>query len=173
VSTQAQPQDYARAIYELALEAWTRQLGAVHQALAKNGALSAAVNDPGTGVGERLELLDAATAGGLHENVRKFIGTLIEEGQLDQLEIILVELDRLVQRRPERQLARVTSAVPLTSGEQEALRAKLVDRFGPDLDFQFDVDAGLIGGVHLRVGDKVIDGSVAGKLSALRDRLAA
>jgi F-type H+-transporting ATPase subunit delta len=173
VSAKARPQDYARAVYELALEAWTQQLAAVQEALAKDRALSAAVNDPGAGVDERLELLGAATAGGLHEKVRKFIGTLIEEGQLDQLEGILVELDRLVQRRPERRLARVTSAVLLTSGEQEALRAKLVDRFGADLDFQFDVDANLIGGVHLRVGDKVIDGSVAGKLSALRDRLAA
>jgi F-type H+-transporting ATPase subunit delta len=173
VSVKARPQEYARAVYELALEAWIQQLAAVQEALSKDKALSAAVNDPGAGVDERLELLSTAAPGGLHEKVRKFIGTLIKEGQLDQLEGILVELDRLVQRRPERQLAHVTSAVPLTSDEQEALRAKLVYRFGADLDFQFDVDASLIGGVHLRVGDKVIDGSVAGKLSALRDRLAA
>jgi F-type H+-transporting ATPase subunit delta len=173
VSAKARPQDYARAVYELALEAWTEQLAAVEEALDKDRALSAAVDNPGAAVDERLELLGAAVPGGLHEKVRKFIGTLIEEGQLDQLEGILVELDRLVQRRPERQLAHVTSAVPLTSDEQDALRAKLVDRFGADLDFHFDVDASLIGGVHLRVGDKVIDGSVAGKLSALRDRLAA
>jgi F-type H+-transporting ATPase subunit delta len=173
VSAKARPQDYARAVYELALEAWIQQLAAVQEALAKDTALSAAVNDSGTAVDERLQLLGAATAGGLHDKVRKFIGTLIEEAQIDQLELILAELDRLVQRLPERQLAHVTSAVPLTNGEREALRAKLVDRFGADLDFQFDVDAGLIGGVHLRVGDKVIDGSVAGKLSALRERLAA
>jgi F-type H+-transporting ATPase subunit delta len=173
VSAKARPQDYARAVYELALEAWIGQLSAVQEALAKDSALSEAVSDPGAGVDERLELLGSATVGGLQEKVRKFIGTLIEEGKLDQLDDILVELDRLVQRRPERRLAHVTSAVPLTSGEQEALRARLVNRFGADLDFQFDVDASLIGGVHLRVGDKVIDGSVAGKLSALRDRLAA
>ena len=53
------------------------------------------------------------------------------------------------------------------------MRAKLAERFGADLEFQFEVDASLIGGVYLRVGDQVIDGSVAGKLAALRDRLAA
>ncbi len=173
MSAKARPQDYARAVYELALEAWMQQLAAVQEALVKDSALSAAVYDPGARVDERLELLGAATPGGLHEKVRKFVGTLIEEGQIDQLERILVELDRLVQRRPERRLAHVTSAVPLTSGEQEALRAKVMERFGGDLDFQFDVDAHLIGGIRLRVGDKVIDGSVAGKLSALRERLAA
>lgn len=173
MSAQAQPEDYARAVYELALEAWTQELGVVREALAENRGLSAAANDPGTEVGERIELLEAAVAGGLSERVRKFLGTLLEAGQLDQLGSILVELERLVRRRPERRLARVTSAVALTSGEQEALQGKLVERFGADLEFQYDVDASLIGGIHLRVGDKVIDGSVAGKLSALRDRLAA
>jgi F-type H+-transporting ATPase subunit delta len=173
VSAKARPQDYARAVYELALEAWIQQLTAVQEALAQDGALAAAANDTRMGVDERLALVGAATAGGLHGKVRQFIGALIQEAQLGQLEGILVELDRLVQRRPERRLAHVTSAVPLTKDEAEALQAKIVDQFGADLDFQFDVDADLIGGVHLRVGDKVIDGSVAGKLSALRDRLAA
>ena len=47
MSAKARPQDYARAVYELALEAWTQQLGAVQEALDKDRALSAAVNDPG------------------------------------------------------------------------------------------------------------------------------
>ncbi|MGD2040487.1 MAG: F0F1 ATP synthase subunit delta [Anaerolineae bacterium] len=49
----------------------------------------------------------------------------------------------------------------------------MVARFGTDLEFQYEVDKSLIGGIHLRVGDRVIDGSVAGKLAALRDELAA
>jgi F-type H+-transporting ATPase subunit delta len=101
------------------------------------------------------------------------LGTLLEAGQLDQLDAILLEFDQLVRRRPELKLARVTSAVPFTEAEKDAMRAKLTDRFGPDLEFEFKVDASLIGGVYLRVGDQVIDGSVSGKLAALRDRLTA
>jgi F-type H+-transporting ATPase subunit delta len=63
--------------------------------------------------------------------------------------------------------------VPLTEAEKEAMRAKLTQRFGSDLEIQFEVDASLLGGVYLRVGDQVIDGSVAGKLAALRDHLTA
>ncbi len=173
MSIQAQPQDYAKAIYDLALETWTQQLGAVQKALKADAALAAAVGDATAAVDEILKQLDAVTPGGLRENVRKFLGTLLEAGQFEQLDAILVEFQRLVRRQPERRLARVTSAVPLTAAEEEALRARLTDRFGTDLEFQFDVDASLIGGIYLRVGDQVIDGSVTGKLAALRDRLAA
>lgn len=173
MTVEAQPQDYARAIYDLALEAWTRQLEHVNNALAGDAPLRARVLDAATPLRDRLDVLDLATPGRLSAGVRRFLGTLIEAGQVDQLERILAELDVLVHRRPERRLAQVTSAVPLTDSEREALRARLAERFGPDLDLQFEVDAKLLGGIHLRVGDQVIDGSIAGKLSALRDRLTA
>jgi F-type H+-transporting ATPase subunit delta len=173
VSVQARPKDYAAAIYDLALEAWTRQLSGVQKAIQTDSALRATLDDVQTPTGEKLDRLARALPGGLGDEVRKFLGALLEAGQLDQLGAILVEFERLARRGPERRLARVISAVPLTREEQEALRAGLLDRFGADLEFQFDVDPSLIGGVYLRVGDQVIDGSVAGKLAKLRDTLAA
>ena len=173
MSTQAQPKDYALAIYELAVQAWSRQLGAVQKEIKTDASLLTALNDPTIPIRENLKRLSEVLPGGLDEQVIKFLGTLLESGQLDQLDAILIEFDRLAERRPELQTARVTSAVPLTEGEREALRATLIERLGPDLEFHFEVDASLIGGVHLRVGDQVIDGSVAGKLAALRDQLAA
>jgi F-type H+-transporting ATPase subunit delta len=171
VSTQARPQDYAAAIYDLALEAWTRQLGNVQEAVRTDATLRAALEEPGNTAQEKLRLLGKAVPGGLDEQARKFLGTLFEAGHFDQLDAVLVELDRLAHRHPEQRLARVASAVQLTDEEQEALRTKLMDRYGADLEFQFDVDSSLIGGVYVRVGDQVIDGTVAGKLAALRDRL--
>jgi F-type H+-transporting ATPase subunit delta len=172
VSAQARPQDYAQAIYDLAIEAWTRQLGDVQRVLSQDAALHATLQNAGLGVGERLERLEQATGHGLSDSVHKFLGTLLEAGQIDQLDGILTELDRLVRRQSERQLAQVTSAVPLTPAEQEAMSTRLTSHFGADLEFQFEVDPSLIGGVHVRVGDQILDGSVAGKLAALRDRLA-
>ncbi len=66
---------------------------------------------------------------------------------------------------------RVSSAVPLTEEEQEALRKKLEARFSQDLNLRFEVESSLLGGVVVRVGDKVIDGSVKGKLEALKQSL--
>ena len=173
MSIQARPQDYAQVIFDLALETWTRQLMAVSQALKTDAGLREAVYDTGHSASARLDRLATALPGGLSEGVRRFLGTLLEANQLEQLDAILAELSRLVTRQPERRLARVTSAVPLTPEEQATLRARLVKKYGPEMEFEFGVDPSLIGGIHLRVGDKVIDGSIAGKLAALRDRLAA
>ena len=69
--------------------------------------------------------------------------------------------------------ARVSSAVPLTDQEQAALDEKLKARFGQGLDVQFEVEPSLLGGVAVRVGDQVLDGSVRGKLDALTQTLGA
>ena len=173
MSVQARPQEYAAAIYDLALETWSGQLAAIQGALKTDAALRAALGDANLSTRDKLDLLDRSLPERLTGDVRKFVGTLLEAVQLDQLDAILVEFGRLAHRQPERRLARVTSAVPLTSDEQETMRAKLAEQFGGDLEFQFDVDPALIGGVYLRVGDQVIDGTVAGKLAALRTSLAA
>ena len=55
---QAQPQDYAAAIYELALENWTRQLGSIQKAMRLDADLSAAVQDPSRPAHERLALCE-------------------------------------------------------------------------------------------------------------------
>jgi F-type H+-transporting ATPase subunit b len=66
--------------------------------------------------------------------------------------------------------AEVTSALPLTSGEQEIVKKELLAKSGAQA-VAFRVDPGILGGLVVRVGDKVLDGSVAGKLEGLRSSL--
>lgn len=68
--------------------------------------------------------------------------------------------------------ARVTSALPLTEEEKATLASSLADRLGTEPQLEFDVDPAILGGLVLKVGDRVIDGSVVGKLETLRQRLA-
>lgn len=68
--------------------------------------------------------------------------------------------------------ARVTSALPLSEEEKAVLLGNLTARLGTEPQLEFDVDPAILGGLVLKVGDRVIDGSVAGKLGALRERLA-
>jgi F-type H+-transporting ATPase subunit b len=67
--------------------------------------------------------------------------------------------------------AEVTSALPLTAGEQTLLKKDILTRMGTQANVAFRVDPAILGGLVIRVGDKVLDGSVASQLEGLRQSL--
>jgi len=67
--------------------------------------------------------------------------------------------------------AEVTSALPLTPEEQEVVKRDILTRLGGSASVTFRVDPSILGGLIVRVGDRVIDGSVAGQLQNLRQHL--
>lgn len=67
--------------------------------------------------------------------------------------------------------AEITSALPLTQEEQEAAKRDVLARLGSQASVAFRVDPSILGGLVVRIGDKVIDGSVAGQLEGLRRSL--
>jgi F-type H+-transporting ATPase subunit delta len=86
-----------------------------------------------------------------------------------------VGLDRLVKlaaERRQRSVAYVTSASALSDEQTAQLGAKLKDIYGRQIALHVEVDPRLGGGLVVRVGDEVIDGSTSGQLEALRRRLA-
>ena len=56
---------------------------------------------------------------------------------------------------------------------QEKIRQRLTEQYGEDLVFSFDVDPSLMGGLRIRVGDQLIDNTVANRLMALREMVLA
>lgn len=67
--------------------------------------------------------------------------------------------------------AEVTSALPLTKKEQESVKKDVVGQLGDSATISFRVDPSILGGLVIRIGDKVLDGSVSGKLENLRQTL--
>jgi len=65
----------------------------------------------------------------------------------------------------------VTSALPLTAQEQAQVQSDVIARLGSTAPVAFKVEPAILGGLIIRVGDKVIDGSVAGQLDNLRANL--
>jgi F-type H+-transporting ATPase subunit b len=66
--------------------------------------------------------------------------------------------------------AEIVSALPLTEGEKESVRQEIIARVGAQT-VAFRVDPKILGGLVVKVGDKVLDGSVAGQLETLRQSL--
>jgi len=67
--------------------------------------------------------------------------------------------------------AEVMSALPLTDAEQKTIKGEMLTRLGEKTEVAFNVDPNILGGLVVRVGDKVVDGSVAGQIQNLRNSL--
>jgi F-type H+-transporting ATPase subunit delta len=82
---------------------------------------------------------------------------------------ILSHFQRLVKLDFERRAARVESAVPLTPDQQATVQQNLTSRYGQGLNIAFAQNPGLIGGLRIKVGSDLIDGSVQNRIAALAE----
>jgi F-type H+-transporting ATPase subunit b len=85
--------------------------------------------------------------------------------------VVVLEEQELEQAKADELTALVTSALPLTEAEQKVVASGLAEQLGQVPAIEFKVDPAVLGGLIIRIGDKVIDGSVGGRLEALRGSL--
>lgn len=83
----------------------------------------------------------------------------------------LERLKRLVKLDLDRRSAVIESAAPLSDDAQQDVRNRLTQIHGAGLHYSFQTNASLVGGVRIRVGSDIYDGSVAGRLQALQTSL--
>lgn len=113
-------------------------------------------------------LFTACKANGvLDENrVRQTVSAVIAQKPRGYV-AILSHFQRLVKLDIERRTARVENAVQTSPALMESIKANLTKRYGPGLDVQFWVNPALIGGLRIKVGSDVYDGSVKARLAEL------
>lgn len=168
------PRRYAEAAFQLAerdgsIETWRREL---EQAAAEtDGQLMAVLANPALPLDERLTAANRVFAG-LSQPVRNLVLLLVKRHRIEQLPRVAGEFARLDDRRNGITHATATSAAPLTDLETRALTARLEQMTGGRIALTTDVDESLLGGLVVRVGDRLIDGSVRGRLERLRNQLA-
>jgi F-type H+-transporting ATPase subunit delta len=168
------PRRYAEAAFQLAtrdgsIETWRRELE--QAAAATDGQLMDVLANPALPLDERLEAANRVFAN-LGQSVRNMIFLLVRRHRIEQLPRVVAEFIRLDERRQGIVHANATSAAPLTDLEVKALTARLEQMTGGRIALETDVDASLLGGLIVRVGDRLIDGSVRGRLERLRNQLA-
>jgi F-type H+-transporting ATPase subunit delta len=156
---------FAQADGSRALDRWSRAL-AVMAAVAADPDMRKAIGNPNL-TGDQVYGLFAGACGDLSVEAQNFVRVLIENGRLALLPEIREIYEELKNVREGVVDAVIRSAYPLDSGQVAALVADLERRFKRKVEPRVEVDAGLIGGVRVQVGDEVIDGSVRGRLAAM------
>lgn len=149
VEAEKEAADIRQAALDEAEQAKTRALGEVRGQVAAL-AIAAAQKLIGESLDEKRQ----------HALISEFFSG-VESGQ-----VVLIEGKTLTGASAE-----VTSALPLTEAEQETVRTEIVGKLGSGATISFRVDPDILGGLVIRVGDKVLDGSVSGQLQSLRQSL--
>jgi F-type H+-transporting ATPase subunit delta len=166
---------YAEALYEAAadqgaVDAVSDDLGAVRAALAETPALRQVLESPEVDT-SRKKAVVTELLGGLNPLVNGFVQVLLDRGRVEELDDIAAAYKERVDRAEGRVTVEAVTAVPLTPELRQRIREKVKAQTGRDAELTEVVDPSVIGGLLLRVGDVVVDGSLRSRLTELRRTL--
>lgn len=168
-STLARP--YARAAFDHALSrqdlsGWSRQLNLLAYLVAEPR-VSAIFRSPSVSADEQANLLIQLAGDELTEPVRNFLHILSENKRLVLLPEILAQFEQHKANQEKSVDVEVATAYPLDDALIERLAAALKGTLQRDVSLNTVIDQSLLGGILVRAGDLVIDGSVRGRLAKL------
>jgi len=176
LSTIARP--YAEALFasardsQASLESWSGLLSELAQVAGLDD-VREALTDPRLNAAQRVELFAGLIKSPLSDEARNFIELLVSNNRMLVLPQIAEQFELLKNQLEGTALAQIFSAYPLSDDQVQGLVAGLEKKFGLKLKPAVTVDADLIGGVRVIVGDQVLDTSVQAQLARMRDTLAA
>jgi F-type H+-transporting ATPase subunit delta len=162
---------YAEAVFKLALEgnalaAWSDAIANLDGVVA-DSRVQACISDPKVSTQQLEGLVLGVVGDKLSGDARNFVQVLVQNGRLDLMPLIREHFEALKREKEGVLEAKIISALKMDDAQVKALVAQLEAKYQRKVTAQVETDASLIGGVKIVIGDKVIDGTVRGKLDAM------
>lgn len=169
---------YAAALFGLAQKTGTvnavdTDLTTVAEAYRDVRQFRAILNDPNLPESVKKRALTSVFKDRISEMTLTFLSLLIDKRRITLLSEIQQEYDRMALQVQNIARATAITAVALKPAEVKSLTQSLEIRTGKKIELTTEVDPAVLGGVLVRIGDNVIDGTVRGNLNRLRERLLA
>jgi F-type H+-transporting ATPase subunit delta len=166
---------YALALYEEAraqsvAEAVDADVRGLGESLHASPELRAALTSPVISRVRKEAIVTRLFSDRVHPLVTRFLLLLIRKQREELAPAVVAAYTALVDEREGVVDARVRAARPLSPEHAEALRGELEKRTGRAIRLRLDVDPALLGGLVVRVGDRVYDGSLRHQLDLLREQ---
>lgn len=173
LATIARP--YAEALFKSAradlngAAAWVEELAVI----ACDAGLQQFAGNPKVTTNQVFDLISGIAKTALPEQAKNFLRTVIENGRLNALPEIAAQFRALKNAQGGSSDAVVYSAFPVDGAALADVSAALEKRFGRKLNVKVELDADLIGGIRVVVGDEVLDTSVKARLEQMKVALTA
>jgi len=167
---------YAQAAFDAAAAAGVvdrvgRELSEFVTGLAASAALQDVLLDPHVETVVKARVLTGVTQGAT-PLVANLLRLLLDRGRLAIVQEVRDHYAALEAAQSDLVRVEVTSAIELSAASREKISARVRELTGRRAEISNCVDTALVGGLVMRVGDVVVDGSVRGRISQLRRRLA-
>jgi F-type H+-transporting ATPase subunit delta len=175
LQTVARP--YAEAAFEIAQDAkalpqWSAALK-IAAAVAADARMEEALDNPRLTTAEKETLFLSVAGDGFPADMRKFARVLIDADRIKLLPQIRTLFEARKDAADNVAKAEIETAMAMNDAQLATLKASLARHFGKTIEAEVRVNPALIGGVRITVGDRVIDGSVQGKLTTMANELSA
>jgi len=168
------PRRYAQAVFEIArdeerLGEWLSDLRVIITAL-EDTDFPSFLSNPKVSFPQKKEVL-RRTFQNINPKALNLVYLLTSRNRMELLKEISIEYERMLDEHCGRERAEVITALPLSKGEQKEVTQRLSKFRAKEVKTEFRVDPHVLGGMVIKVGDKLIDGSVKEKLLRLRKEI--
>jgi len=168
---------YGDALFELAVEenkvdALFEEMKAFKEILQANPELIALMKHPQVSSEEKEKVISDIFNGRASDNLNGFLKLIVNNGRFDEIEAVTDYFIATVKDYKKIGVAFVSSAVTLSDTQKKSVREKLLETTGyEEMEMNYSVDESLIGGMVIRIKDRVVDSSIKSKLVSLKKDL--
>ena len=168
---------YGEALFEQALERGMvseveEQVTVLSQTFAENPELLKLLNHPQITKEEKISVIENVFKGRFLDDIVGFLVIIVEKGRYNEIEAIFDYFHAKVREYNRVGVAQVTSAVELSAEQKKQVEQKLLEQTSYEsFQMHYETDPALLGGMVIRIGDRVMDSSIRTKLANMTKEL--
>jgi F-type H+-transporting ATPase subunit delta len=165
---------YALALYRVAVEkdkveSYLAQLRELVELIYGNEDMMKLLRHPEISTLKKKQTFEKMFKGNIDDEVLSFLLILLEKDRILYLREKLEEMEKIHLEHNNTLLALIKTAIPLEVMQRKRLLEVLENKYGKKVIIKEEIDSTIIGGVYVRIGDDVIDGTIKTKLEKLKE----
>jgi len=167
---------YAAALIDLGeksnlLDAFDHDLGVIISTLEENDDLYKFLTPPMVTLGDKKEVLDAIFKNSVSSYILNTLKLILDRNRIHALPAIVAQYHAILNKKRNIQVAEIITAIPIDSDILSRVKSQLEKILNASIEIKSRIDQDIIAGMVVKVGDRVIDGSIRTKLENIKKQV--